>query len=235
MIRVLLSQLHSFRYVFHIFIGIKLSYYIPGGTIMDKTRLIRTFDRQAKQYEKKRLQGSEKVWRRKLLQEVEGRVLELAVGAGANIPFYPQHVDITAVDFSQQMLNRAKQAGDEYELNIDFILSDIETIEFDDESFDTIISTLSLCGYEDPSRLLNQLNKWCKNSGQILLLEHGISANPVLSSIQKMIDPLAYKIAGCHQTRNILDLMEKSDLTVTKTESHWLGIVHLIWAKPTFP
>jgi ubiquinone/menaquinone biosynthesis C-methylase UbiE len=46
------------------------------------------------------------MWRRRLLQEVEGKVLELAVGAGANFPFYPQDVDITAVDFSQQILIR---------------------------------------------------------------------------------------------------------------------------------
>jgi ubiquinone/menaquinone biosynthesis C-methylase UbiE len=202
------------------------------GVFVDKIKLVRVFDRQARQYDKRRKRMAQKEWREKLLRNAEGRVLELAVGAGANFVFYPPGVKVTAVDFSPQMLSFAKQAAVENGIEVDFRLSDIETLNFPPQSFDTIVSTLSLCGYENPARLLKNLNQWCKPEGQILLMEHGRSSNPILAFVQRVLDPLAYKMIGCHQTRDIPQLVRDSGLTILREESHWFDTVHLIWAKP---
>ncbi|WP_052339642.1 class I SAM-dependent methyltransferase [Gorillibacterium massiliense] len=74
---------------------------------MEKAKRIRIFDKQADQYDKSRESLQQKLWRQHLIAHAKGRVLELAVGAGANFPFYPPSVRITAADFSSAMLDKA--------------------------------------------------------------------------------------------------------------------------------
>jgi ubiquinone/menaquinone biosynthesis C-methylase UbiE len=198
---------------------------------MNKHQLIEIFDRQARMYERRRKQKAQKKWREKLLHSAGGKVLEVAVGAGANFPFYPREVEVTAVDFSPEMLKRAKEAAQEYGIRTEWILSDVENLSFPSDSFDTIVSTLSLCGYENPDAVLERFNYWCKKDGQILLLEHGISSIRPVTWLQRKLDPLFYRSIGCHQNREILSLV-KSHLLIEKYESHWLNSVHMIWAKP---
>ena len=200
--------------------------------LVEKQKLIHIFDRQATQYEKKREGSKLKNWRQHLLKHAKGEVLELAVGAGANFPYYPSKVKVTATDFSEAMLEKAKGSARHLPMNVDFICSDIEEMDFPDQSFDTIVSTLSFCSYDNPSMLLDKINRWCRGNGQILFMEHGISSNLVFSAVQKTFNPLLYRIYGCHHTRNILKLIRESGLTIDKVESYLLNSVHLIWASP---
>lgn len=199
---------------------------------MEKQKLVSIFDRQATQYDKKREDPKQKRWRQNLLSHTKGEVLELAVGTGANFPFYPQEVKITATDFSEAMIEKAQRAAKEHRLNVDFICSDIEEMNFPDQSFDTIVSTLSFCSYNDPLMVLDKINRWCKPDGKILFMEHGISSNLIANTILKAFNPLLYRVYGCHYTRDILGLIEESGIQIDKVESYWLNMVHLIWAKP---
>lgn len=199
---------------------------------MEKQKQIRLFNRQARQYEKRKEAGAIKQWRQRLLSEARGDILELSVGAGANFPYYSSNMKITAVDFSVEMLNRAKQTAHTYSLDVEFILSDIEELEFAEHSFDTIVSTLSFCSYENPLMVLEKLSRWCKPEGNILFIEHGISSNLVVSTLQKVCDPLLYRVIGCHHNRNMLDMLSRTSLTINRVESHWLNTVHLVWAQP---
>ncbi len=199
---------------------------------MNRQDLIRKFDKQARWYDKRRKKQAQGEWRRKLIRAAKGKVLEVAVGAGANFPFYGQEVEITAVDFSPEMLRKAKEAAAEYRLKANFILADVESLTFPPESFDTVVSTLSLCGYEDPVRVLSLFNRWCKRDGRILLMEHGISFVFPLAWLQKALDPLAYRWVGCHQNRDIMDIIRASGILVERAEHYWAGTVHLVWAKP---
>ncbi|MFD0716886.1 class I SAM-dependent methyltransferase [Paenibacillus sp. GCM10027626] len=199
---------------------------------MEKQKLRRIFDKQATQYEKKREGPMQKRWRQHLLSFAKGEVLELAVGAGANFPFYPSEVKVTATDFSEAMIEKAKRAAKNHRIESDFICSDIEEMNFSNQSFDTIVSTLSFCSYDNPLMVLDKINRWCRPGGQILLMEHGISSNLAVSVVQKSLNPLLYRMYGCHHTRNILGLIRESGIKVDKVESYWLNMVHLIWAKP---
>ncbi|MFK7696804.1 class I SAM-dependent methyltransferase [Paenibacillus sp. HJGM_3] len=199
---------------------------------MSQDKLIRKFDKQASIYEARRRQRTEREWREKLIRNAKGRVLEVAVGAGANFHYYPKGVDLTAVDFSPEMLNKAKTAAAEYGIRAEFILSDIESLSFPDESFDTVVSTLSLCGYEDPSIVLEAFQRWCKRDGQILLMEHGISSNPLIGGIQTLVNPLFKKVIGCHFNRDMVKILQQSKLKIEKIEHYMLGAVHLVWATP---
>ncbi|WNS76062.1 class I SAM-dependent methyltransferase [Bacillus sp. DTU_2020_1000418_1_SI_GHA_SEK_038] len=199
---------------------------------MNKDKIIRTFDKQAKIYEKRRRIRSERKWRERLLSSTRGNVLEVAVGAGANFHYYPQGLKVTGVDFSEEMLKKAQEAAIEEGIDAQFILSDVESFSFEDNSFDTVISTLSMCGYENPTKVLNSFNKWCKPDGKILLLEHGKSSNTMIGCIQTMLNPLYRKIVGCELNRDILHIIEHSDIHVERMEHYLTGTVHLVWAKP---
>jgi ubiquinone/menaquinone biosynthesis C-methylase UbiE len=190
------------------------------------------FDKQAAQYAKRREDPKQKRFRQRLLSHAKGEVLELAVGAGANFPFYPPGVKVTATDFSEAMLEKARRAAKLYQIDADFICADIEEMNFSDHSFDTIVSTLSFCSYDNPLMVLDKINRWCRPYGRILLIEHGISSNLAVSAIQKALNPLLYRVYGCHHTRNILGLLRESGIKIDKAESYWLNMVHLIWAKP---
>jgi len=199
---------------------------------VEKRKLIRIFDKQASQYERRREDPTQKRWRQHLLSYAKGEVLELAVGAGANFPFYSPEVKVTATDFSKAMLEKAQKAANNHHIHSDFICSDSEEMNFPNHSFDTIVSTLSLCSYDKPLMVLNKINRWCRPDGQILLMEHGISSNLAVAAIQRALNPLLYRMYGCHHTRNIIGLIRESGIEVVKVESNWLNMVHLIWARP---
>ena len=199
---------------------------------MDKEKQIRIFDKQAARYDRARDDSQQKKLRGPLIRQARGNVLELAVGAGANFSYYPSTVRITAVDFSPAMLEKARQAADNLQLDARFICMDMEEIDFPDQSFDTIVSTLSLCSYEHPQRVLKQINRWCKPDGQILLVEHGISSNFAVSSLLRFLNPLLYRANGCHCTRDIMQLVSQSGMEIVHSESRWLDMIHLIQAKP---
>ncbi|WP_123043271.1 class I SAM-dependent methyltransferase [Cohnella candidum] len=199
---------------------------------MNKENLARKFDKQAKAYERRRKQLTQNEWRERLICGAKGMVLEVGVGAGGNFPYYPKDVIVTAVDFSKEMLSSAKEAASELGVRAEFVLSDIESCDFPEGSFDTIVSTLTLCGYKDPIAMLNKFNKWTKADGQILLMEHGTSSNGLIRSIQKAVDPLFLKVVGCHQNRDMEHLFQKSGIHIIKAERHFMNMVHLVWAKP---
>jgi len=199
---------------------------------MNRQSLIKKFNKQAEKYDKRRKNDPMSRFRRRIFREAEGNVLEVAIGSGLNFPFYSRGIELTGVDFSPEMLKKAEHAAKEYPFQTTLIQNDVERLDFNENSFDTIISSTSFCAYQEPVNVLNKFQKWCKPEGKILMLEHGISENKLLAGMQKMIDPLALRIVGCHQNRNISAVVEKSDVMLTKEERYLAGSLYLIWAKP---
>jgi len=199
---------------------------------MDRQSLIHKFDKQAKKYNKRRDNDPLHKFRQRIFQNAKGKVLEVSIGSGLNYPFYGREIELTGLDFSQEMLKKAQIAAKNYPFKTTLIQNDVETIEFDENSLDTIISSCSLCAYQEPVHVLNNFQKWCKPEGKILMLEHGISSNKFLAGLQKTLDPLALKIAGCHQNRNISDIVKKSHLQLIREERYMAGNLYLIWANP---
>ncbi|MFD1412954.1 class I SAM-dependent methyltransferase [Oceanobacillus jeddahense] len=199
---------------------------------MNRQSLIKKFDKQADKYDKRRRNDPLYRFRQRIFQKAEGNVLEVAIGSGLNFPFYSENIELTGVDFSHEMLKKADRAAKDYAFHSVFIQKDVETVEFNDDSFDTIISSTSFCAYQEPVEVLNKFQKWCKPEGKILMLEHGISTNTFLAGMQKMVDPLALRVVGCHQNRNISNIIEKSNVKLIKEERYLAGSLYLIWAEP---
>lgn len=173
---------------------------------------------------------SEHKWRKQLLSYAKGNVLEAGVGMGNNFKYYPPGVSVTATDISARMIDKAKEAAGRYGIKASLIVSPVETLQLPPQSFDTIVSTFSLCAYENPKQVLQQFEYWCKPGGRILLLEYGLSRYKVVQWVQQFVAAKYYHKTGNHITRDVNALLSKTGFKTSRTEIKYGGIIYLIWA-----
>lgn len=101
--------------------------------------------------------------------KIEGsNILEVGIGTGGNLPYYPQEVNITGIDFSESMLNRANDKCKNFNIPIHLILMDIQNMEFPDNTFDTVIGTFIFCTVPDPIRGLTEVRRVLKPNNRFL-------------------------------------------------------------------
>jgi ubiquinone/menaquinone biosynthesis C-methylase UbiE len=170
--------------------------------------------------------------RRRVLQRASGKVLEVAVGTGKNLPYFPHECRIIAVDLSREMLNIARKRAAKLSMNVSFLLADAEALPFSDESFDTVVSTLSTCTFPNPVAALEGMSRVCRPEGRVLLLEHGRSDRKWLARWQDRHADQFAKPLGCHWNREPLDMVRKAGLTIHKARRVFFGMFHEIEAEP---
>lgn len=170
--------------------------------------------------------------RRRLLRRASGRVLEIAVGTGKNLRYYPPGCRITAVDISPAMLNVARKRAAKLSINVSFLLADAEALPFRDRSFDTVVSTLTTCTFPNPVIALREMARVCRPEGRILLLEHGRSNREWLGHWQDRLADRNAKALGCHWNREPLELARKAELEIVSPHRTFFGIFHEIEARP---
>lgn len=166
--------------------------------------------------------------RRRLLQQVSGKVLEVAVGTGKNLPCYPHECRIIAVDLNREMLNIARKRASKRSMNVAFLLVDAEALPFTDESFDTVVSSLSTCTFPNPVVALKEMARICRPNRKVLLLEHGRSDRDWLGRWQDRHADQFAKPLGCHWNREPLDLIRQTGLKVYRAKRHFFGIFQQI-------
>lgn len=173
--------------------------------------------------------------RRQLLRQASGRILEIAVGTGTNLHYYPEGSQIVAVDVSREMLNVARKRAAKLSIDISFLLADAEALPFADKSFDTTVSSLSTCTFLNPIVALQEMARVCRTTGNILLLEHGRSDREWLARFQDRHADQFARPLGCHWNREPVDLAKAAALNISKTRHSFLGIFHEIQATPQPP
>ncbi len=171
--------------------------------------------------------------RRTLFQRASGRVLEIAAGTGRNLRYYPEICKITAVDFSPAMLEVARSRANRLGLSVPFLVMDAENLAFPDRSFDTVVSSLTLCTFPDPAAALREMARVCRADGRILLLEHGRSDRLWLGRWQDRRADRHAKALGCRWDREPLDLVRQAGLTLLAARRIFFGVIHLIQASPS--
>lgn len=172
------------------------------------------------------------ILRPKLIKMSRGQVLELAVGTGVNLPLYDGKVSVTAIDYSPEMLERAVERAHKLELNIGFKEMDAEELDFPNNSFDTVLSTLGLCTYPDPIKALREMSRVCRPEGSILLLEHGISHLKWLADFQNRKAVKWANTFDCNLNRNHYELVKESGLYIKNFNRSALGLIYWIEACP---
>jgi ubiquinone/menaquinone biosynthesis C-methylase UbiE len=170
--------------------------------------------------------------RRALLRRASGNVLEIAVGTGKNLTYYPQDCRITALDLSSEMLNVARNRAEKLSIHVTFSLADAQALPFPDKSFDTVLSSLSTCTFPNPVAALEEMARVCRGDGKILLLEHGRSDRERLARWQDRHADQFVKPLGCHWNREPLELAKDAGLKLVAARRSFFGIFYRIEAEP---
>jgi ubiquinone/menaquinone biosynthesis C-methylase UbiE len=171
-------------------------------------------------------------WRELLWSKIEGKkILEIGVGTGKNFLYYPIGKDITAIDFSDRMLNQAKLKAEKLQISVNLQQMDVQDLEFEDDAFDTVVATFVFCSVPDPIKGLKEIKRVCKSGGKVLLLEHVLSDNRFLAFLMNMVNPLVVITMGPHINRKTVENVSISGLKVEKVTDLAARIFKLIEAR----
>jgi ubiquinone/menaquinone biosynthesis C-methylase UbiE len=172
-------------------------------------------------------------WRERLWSLVEGpEVLEVGVGTGKNMSFYPGDAQVTAIDLTPGMLEKARARARELGLHVDLRLGDVQELEFADETFDTVVSTCVFCSVPDPILGLHEVLRVLKPDGRLLMIEHVRSGNPLLGNVMDLLNPVVVRAMGPNINRRTVENVDRAGLVVDRVEDLGLGdIFKLIVAR----
>jgi phosphatidylethanolamine/phosphatidyl-N-methylethanolamine N-methyltransferase len=139
------------------------------------------------------------------------RVLEVGVGTGLSLPLYPAEVKVTGIDVSREMLDKARSRVAKRKLaNVEALLEmDAEAMSFADASFDKVVAMYVVSVVERPARLLEELHRVCRPDGEIFLVNHVRSDNPVLGAVEKSLARFSDKL-GFHPDFQLRDMLDGS-------------------------
>lgn len=162
--------------------------------------------------------------REQLVTETRGRVLEIGIGSGLNLPFYPRELDILlGLDPSRELLQIAKRHSSWVHFPVKLSEGRAEDIPLDDGAVDHVVMSWTLCSVADPPRVLAEVRRVLRPGGSLLFVEHGRAPEPRVQRWQDRLTPAWRRVAGgCHLNRPIARLIENSGLRVAELEAGYL-------------
>ena len=150
-------------------------------------------------------------WRRHLWSMAQGpKIMVVGVGTGKNIPYYPDNVEITAIDLTPGMLKRARQRAAVLDIEVDLQQGDVQDLVFPDDTFDEVLATFVFCSVPDPLLGLRELARVTKPGGRLLLLDHVRAGNELAGFVMDVMNPLAVRITGANINRQTTENVRHS-------------------------
>jgi ubiquinone/menaquinone biosynthesis C-methylase UbiE len=163
--------------------------------------------------------------------QVDGTVLELAFGTGRNLHYYPADVRLTGIELSPEMLEIGKKRAEELGRDVDLRIGDAQALEFEDQSFDTVIITFGLCTIPDDLGAVAEAHRVIRSGGRLVLLEHVRSPSLAVRGVQRALDPLSVRFAADHLLRDPLDYLGSLGFEIESVERLKWGIVERVVAR----
>jgi len=155
---------------------------------------------------------------RKLDVKPGERILEVGVGTGLALPLYPAHCQVTAIDFSEGMLEKAKKRMTTFDLqHVELLRMDAGKIEFDDDTFDTVMAAYVVTAVPDYRKVVMEMIRVCRPGGRIIMLNHFSNGNKLIAAVEKVISPLCKHI-GFRTDLSLNTVLEGTTLHVAKKE-----------------
>jgi len=196
----------------------------------------RRYDRQAALYDLREAPMEFFIgrWRKRLWGKIApgSRVLEVGVGTGKNMRWYPPDVSVVAVDFSPSMLARAVRRARRRKLTVDLALMDAQALAFADASFDVVVTTCVFCSVPDPILGLREVRRVLRANARILMLEHVRSRLPLLGRCMDWLNPVSLWLQGVNINRDTVANVQKANLRVHRVDNLLLDIFKLIDGEP---
>jgi ubiquinone/menaquinone biosynthesis C-methylase UbiE len=162
--------------------------------------------------------------RAKLVPLASGKVLEVGIGSGLNLPFYPRNVEkLYGLDPSRELWRMARKRVARALFPIEFFALSGESIPLESTMFDTVVTTCTLCSIPDPARALMEMKRVLKPEGQLIFIEHGLSPEARVMAWQNRLTPIWQRIAGgCHLNRKMDDLIRNAGYHFIQIEKGYI-------------
>ncbi len=171
-------------------------------------------------------------WREKLFSHLRpGITLELGVGTGKNLSYYPPGVSLVAADISRRMVEIARKKVAPGQ-KVFFAVMNAETLALPSRFFDNVVVTFVFCSVSDPLQGLRELRRVVKPDGQVLFLEHVLPENPLLKFIFNLLNPLVVRIFGANINRRTVQNIARAGFTIQQESNLSRDVVKLIVAQP---
>lgn len=161
--------------------------------------------------------------RRQLVPLAEGKVLEIGIGSGLNLPYYQDGTQVTGLDPSLELQSYAREIAAEQGRSVEFLPVSGEEIPADDNSFDSVVMTWTLCTIPRPARALSEIRRVLKPGARVVFAEHGMSPDDNVFRWQQRINPIWRAIAGgCNLHRDIEGLYQNAGFNLDDVERGYI-------------
>ena len=157
-------------------------------------------------------------FRKRVIGAAKGRVLEIGVGSGLNLPLYgPAVRSVIALEPSPELLRMAYKRAKAASVSVEFLETPAEIIPLDDHSVDAVVTTWTLCTISDAARALAEMRRVLRPNGSLLFVEHGRAPEPGVARWQDRLDPLWSRVpGGCHLNRKMDDLIAANGFRIDR-------------------
>jgi ubiquinone/menaquinone biosynthesis C-methylase UbiE len=192
------------------------------------------WDKQAARYDRamtfwdRHLFGDSRPW---ACGRAAGDVLEVAVGTGRNLPFYPADARIAGVDISPDMLAIARRRAAALGREADLRQGDAQALDFPDGSFDTVLCALGLCAIPDDRRAVTEMARILRPGGRLLLVDHVAASARTLRAVQWLYERITIPLAGEHFRRRPIAYLGELGFLIEEAERFKLGVVERVCAR----
>jgi ubiquinone/menaquinone biosynthesis C-methylase UbiE len=155
-------------------------------------------------------------YRERVAGAAEGRVLEVGIGSGLNLPFFGQRArEVFGLDPSSRLLARARDQKQHTQVHVHLLEGSVECIPLGDRSMDSVVMTWSGCSIPDVRAALREMRRVLRPGGRLLFVEHGRAPDPRVARWQERLDPLWLRLSGgCHLSRKIDDLLSDAGFRI---------------------
>ena len=163
--------------------------------------------------------------RSRIVPQASGDVLELGCGGGINMEFFdPARItSYSGIDPSPGLLDRSRAAAQAKGMAADIRSGIGEDMPFDDDSFDTLLVTFTLCSVTDQAQVLREMRRVLRPGGKVLFLEHGRAPDSDVQTWQRRVEPVWKRIGGgCHLTRPISSAYEAAGFKIAALEKNYM-------------
>jgi ubiquinone/menaquinone biosynthesis C-methylase UbiE len=162
-------------------------------------------------------------YRQRVIGGAEGRVLEIGIGSGLNLPFYRNIREIIGLEPAPRLIAMARQAAESMSTPVTFIEGSAVAVPIADLSIDTVVTTWTLCTIPDAARALSEMRRVLKPSGRLLFVEHGVAPDASVRVWQNWLTPPWKRISGgCHLNRPIRSMIAGAGFDFERLETGYM-------------
>jgi len=164
-------------------------------------------------------------YRQRVIAAARGRVLEIGVGSGLNLPLYTDAVtEIVGLDPSPRLIAMASERASHVRKPVSFLEGSAEALPLDTRAVDTVVTTWTMCSIPDAASALAEMRRVLRADGNLLFVEHGRAPDAGIARWQDRLDPVWKPVAGgCHLNRPIAELIRDAGFRMLDLRTGYAG------------